>query len=98
MRGDEPGFDKDNVKIYGLACDGSGGGGWGQTQWSAFTGSTGWQATDKNPWGTHFNLDQPRSRTPSTGTSAWSTRATCRPYAEIGGQRRDRARQADPVG
>jgi multiple sugar transport system substrate-binding protein len=58
-RGDEPGFDKNNVKTYGLGSDGSGGGGWGQTQWSAFTGSAGWQATDKNPWGSHFNLDSP---------------------------------------
>jgi multiple sugar transport system substrate-binding protein len=58
-RGDEPGFDKSHVKTYGLGSEGSGGGGWGQTQWSAFTGSAGWQVTDKNPWGTHFNLDQP---------------------------------------
>ncbi|MFG1812913.1 ABC transporter substrate-binding protein [Kribbella sp. NPDC049174] len=57
VRGDEPGFDKSNVKTHGLASEGSGGGGWGQTQWSAFTGSAGWQATDKNPWGTKFNLD-----------------------------------------
>ncbi|CCH78580.1 Carbohydrate ABC transporter substrate-binding protein, CUT1 family (fragment) [Nostocoides japonicum T1-X7] len=57
-RGDQPGFDKNHVKTYGLASDGSGGGGWGQTQWSAFTGSTGWQATNKNPWGDRFNLDQ----------------------------------------
>ncbi|MEV0381336.1 sugar ABC transporter substrate-binding protein [Nonomuraea sp. NPDC050643] len=59
VRGDEPGFDKTKVKTYGLAADGSGGTSWGQTQWSAFTGSAGWQATDKNPWGTRFNLDQP---------------------------------------
>jgi multiple sugar transport system substrate-binding protein len=59
VRGDEPGFDKSDVKTHGLASEGSGGGGWGQTQWSAFTGSAGWQATDKNPWGTRFNLDQP---------------------------------------
>jgi multiple sugar transport system substrate-binding protein len=58
-RGDEPGFDKNNVKTYGFASDGAGGGGWGQTQWSSFTGSAGWQATDKNPWGSKFNLDQP---------------------------------------
>ncbi|WP_347350652.1 sugar ABC transporter substrate-binding protein [Intrasporangium sp.] len=57
-RGDEAGFDKEHVKTYGLASDGSGGGGWGQTQWSAFTGSNNWRATDKNPWGTHFNLDE----------------------------------------
>ncbi|MFF5296040.1 ABC transporter substrate-binding protein [Paractinoplanes globisporus] len=58
VRGDQPGFDKTHVKRYGFGSDG-GGGGWGQTQWSAFTGSAGWQATDRNPWGTHFNLDQP---------------------------------------
>src|SRR5207249_12145559 len=48
-RGDEPGFDKHNVKVHGLASDGSGGGGGGQTQGSAFTGSAGGQATDKTP-------------------------------------------------
>ncbi|MEO6083271.1 MAG: sugar ABC transporter substrate-binding protein [Umezawaea sp.] len=58
-RGDEPGFDKTKVKTHGFTSSGSGGSGWGQTQWSAFTGSAGWQATDKNPWGKHFNLDQP---------------------------------------
>jgi multiple sugar transport system substrate-binding protein len=58
-RGDEPGFDKSHVKMHGLSAEGSGGGGWGQTQWSPFTGSAGWQVTDKNPWGNHFNLDQP---------------------------------------
>ncbi len=58
-RGDEAGFDKTKVKTFGFASNGSGGSGWGQTQWSMFTGSAGWSATDKNPWGTHFNLDQP---------------------------------------
>ena len=59
VRGDEPGFDKTRVKTHGLASDGSGGKGWGQTQWSAFAGSNGWQATDRNPWGTRFNLEEP---------------------------------------
>lgn len=59
VRGDEPGFDKRRVKQFGWASDGSGEG-WGQTQWSPFTGSLGWQATDKNPWGTRFNLDDPQ--------------------------------------
>ena len=31
----------------------------GQTQWSMYTGSNNWQFTDKNPWGTHYNYDQP---------------------------------------
>lgn len=60
-RGDQPGFDKARVKTYGWASDGGGGGGWGQTQWSPFTGSVGgWTVTDKNPWGTTFHLDDPR--------------------------------------
>jgi multiple sugar transport system substrate-binding protein len=54
VRGDEPGFDKSNVKTYGFGqenlTDGN-----GQTQWSPFTGSNGWTYTDKNPWGTKFN-------------------------------------------
>ena len=59
-RGDEAGFDKSKVKVYGLGLDGGSGGGNGQTQWSMYTGSNGWQFTDKNPWGTHYNYDQPQ--------------------------------------
>jgi multiple sugar transport system substrate-binding protein len=58
-RGDEPGFDKSKVKVYGLGLDGGSGSGVGQTQWSTYTGSNNWQFTDKNPWGTHYNYDQP---------------------------------------
>ncbi|WP_226345034.1 ABC transporter substrate-binding protein [Agilicoccus flavus] len=60
-RGDEPGFDKNRVKVYGMAIDHGGGDGYGQTQWSPFTGSsgTGWQYLDKNPWGTRFRFDSP---------------------------------------
>jgi multiple sugar transport system substrate-binding protein len=84
-RGDEPGFDRNHVAVHGLASDGSGGTGWGQTQWSAFTGSAGWQATEKNPWGSHFNLDQKNFQ----DTLAWYfglVRKGYMPsYAEIGG-------------
>ncbi len=59
VRGDEPGFDKTRVVQHGFASGGGGGDGFGQTQWSAFTGSAGWQPTDRNPWGTRFNFDQP---------------------------------------
>ena len=38
-RGDEAGFDKSKVKVYGLGLDGGSGGGNGQTQWSMYTGS-----------------------------------------------------------
>ncbi len=57
VRGDEPGFDKSKIKVYGLGLDGGSGGGVGQTQWSMYTGSNGFTYTDKNPWGTHYNYD-----------------------------------------
>ncbi|KAK1181883.1 sugar ABC transporter substrate-binding protein [Streptomyces sp. NBS 14/10] len=55
-RGDEPGFDKNNVKVYGLASNG-GGYGDGQTQWSMFTASAGWSYTEKPRWGTKYQYD-----------------------------------------
>ncbi|MFJ4172319.1 ABC transporter substrate-binding protein [Paenarthrobacter sp. NPDC089714] len=58
-RGDEAGFDKNNVAAYGLGLTGSGSG-QGQTEWSFLTATTGWTATDKNPWGTKFNYDDAR--------------------------------------
>ncbi|MEV7662882.1 sugar ABC transporter substrate-binding protein [Paenarthrobacter sp. NPDC089316] len=58
-RGDEPGFDKNNVATYGLGLTGSGSG-QGQTEWSFLTATTGWTVTDKNPWGSKFNYDDPR--------------------------------------
>ncbi|UKA62234.1 ABC transporter substrate-binding protein [Arthrobacter sp. FW306-04-A] len=58
-RGDEPGFDKNNVAVYGLGLSGSGSG-QGQTQWSFLAATNGWTSTDKNPWGTKFNYDDPK--------------------------------------
>lgn len=55
-RGDEAGFDKDNVEVYGLGLGGAGAG-MGQTEWSYLAATTGWTHTDKNPWGTHYNYD-----------------------------------------
>lgn len=57
VRGDEAGFNKDDVEVYGLGLDGGSGAGNGQTQWSMYSGTTGWTVTDKNPWGTHYNYD-----------------------------------------
>ncbi|WAJ32951.1 sugar ABC transporter substrate-binding protein [Arthrobacter sp. FX8] len=65
-RGDEAGFDKNNVVVYGLGLESSGSG-QGQTQWSFLTATTGWMHTDKNPWGTKFNYDDPRFQ----DTIAW---------------------------
>ncbi|RRD49344.1 ABC transporter substrate-binding protein [Arachnia propionica] len=58
-RGDEPGFDKDNVAVYGLASDGAGGDALGQTTWGAYAGAVDWEPLDKNPWGRRFNMDDP---------------------------------------
>jgi multiple sugar transport system substrate-binding protein len=55
-RGDEPGFDKNDVAVYGLATNG-GGDGDGQTQWSTFTASAGWTYTDRKRWGTEYEYD-----------------------------------------
>ncbi|GAA1292391.1 sugar ABC transporter substrate-binding protein [Saccharothrix xinjiangensis] len=59
-RGDEPGFDKTKVAVHGLGMDENNGAGVGQQMWSMYALSTGWQYTDKNPWGTKFNYDDPR--------------------------------------
>ena len=59
VRGDEPGFDKNNVAVYGLGLENAGSG-QGQTQWSFLTATTGWTHTDKNPWGKEFQYDDPR--------------------------------------
>lgn len=58
VRGDEAGFDKDNVETYGLWMEGAGGAD-GQTQWSFLTASLGWQQTD-GPWAESYNFDDPR--------------------------------------
>jgi multiple sugar transport system substrate-binding protein len=59
VRGDEPGFDKNNVAVYGLGLNDSGGG-FGQTEWSQYALSNGWKASNKNPWGTKWNYGDPK--------------------------------------
>ncbi|MGG5170718.1 ABC transporter substrate-binding protein [Pseudarthrobacter sp. J1738] len=66
-RGDEAGFDKNNVAVYGMGLSGSGAENAGQTQWSFLAATTGWTTTDKNPWGTHYNYDDKRIQ----DTIAW---------------------------
>ena len=57
MRGDEPGFDKNRVAVYGLGIQDAGTGD-GQTQWSPFTCSAGdWFYTNKETWGNHYRYD-----------------------------------------
>ncbi|MFZ3599358.1 ABC transporter substrate-binding protein [Streptomyces sp. BH104] len=52
-RGDQPGFDKHHVATYGLATGGAGDAD-GQTTWSTFAASAGWDYTDRRRWGTKY--------------------------------------------
>lgn len=58
VRGDEPGFDKDNVDVYGIWMENSGGGD-GQTQWSFLAAANGWKVND-GPWSNSYNYDDPK--------------------------------------
>jgi multiple sugar transport system substrate-binding protein len=57
VRGDQPGFDKNHIKQYGIgvldAADFS-----GQTSWFPFAASTGW--TMRGSWATSFSYDNPK--------------------------------------
>lgn len=59
VRGDEEGFNPNDVEVYGLASNGSGGAD-GQTQWAWLAGANGWQFTDADVWGDEYQYDDPR--------------------------------------
>lgn len=52
-----PDFDPSSVQQYGFILPGEGGGG-GQTEWSHFAASNGWQPTN-GIWGNEYNYDDP---------------------------------------
>lgn len=56
VRGNEAGFDKGAVAVYGLGLAGAGGG-FGQTEWASYAMSNGFEYADQNPWGTQWNYD-----------------------------------------
>jgi multiple sugar transport system substrate-binding protein len=58
-RGDEPGFDKTKVRVYGLGLENSGGP-YGQTQWSFWAAANGWKYTNKPTWGDQYFYDDPK--------------------------------------
>ncbi|MCU1578112.1 MAG: sugar transporter substrate-binding protein [Rhodoglobus sp.] len=58
VRGDEAGFDKNNVATYGVGSLASGDFN-GQTSWNGLVSSTGWRLGDKAAWPTKFNYDDP---------------------------------------
>ena len=58
-RGDQPGFDKNNVATYGIGVMNTGDF-IGQFTWNAFATSTGWTLGNKSNWPTQFNYSDPR--------------------------------------
>lgn len=59
VRGDQPGFDKSQVAVYGIGVLNSDDF-IGQTTWAQLTPTTGWTFGDKPDWPTQINYDDPR--------------------------------------
>lgn len=57
-RGDSPDFDPSSVEQYGFGIEGPLGA-FGQTTFSSFAASNGYEALDTNPFGTDANFDSP---------------------------------------
>ncbi|NED99242.1 ABC transporter substrate-binding protein [Phytoactinopolyspora halotolerans] len=83
VRGDEEGFDPDNVATYGLASNGSGGTD-GQTVWSWLAGSTGWTFTNADVWGDEYNYDDPRLQDSLAWLFSLVDKGYMAPYQEVG--------------
>ncbi|MCI6573688.1 MAG: sugar ABC transporter substrate-binding protein [Actinomycetaceae bacterium] len=58
-RGDEAGFDKTKVAVYGWGLE-QGGGIVGQGQWSWLALANGFEYLDKNPFGTEYKMSDPK--------------------------------------
>lgn len=54
VRGNEPGFDKNNVAVYGLALSGNGLNASGQQTWAPYALGNDWYFGDTTPWTTEF--------------------------------------------
>ena len=57
VHGNEPGFDKDHVAVYGLALSGNGLNASGQQTWAPYALSNDWYFGDKTPWTTQWKFD-----------------------------------------
>ncbi|GGE63817.1 ABC transporter substrate-binding protein [Nesterenkonia cremea] len=83
VRGDEEGFDPDNVAVYGLASNGSGGAD-GQTQWSWLAGANGWAHTNADVWGDEYNFDDPALHETLDWYFGLVEKGFLAPYEEVG--------------
>lgn len=57
VRGNEPGFDKSKVAVYGLALSGNGLNASGQQTWAPYALGNDWYFGDTTPWTTEWNFD-----------------------------------------
>ncbi|MFF3350857.1 ABC transporter substrate-binding protein [Streptomyces sp. NPDC002779] len=55
----DPDFDKNHVKTYGYLPEWKDGA-TGQNGWGPLAAANGFTYLDKNPWGTHYNFDDPK--------------------------------------
>ncbi|WP_211240965.1 ABC transporter substrate-binding protein [Hamadaea tsunoensis] len=72
----DPAFDKAHVKVYGFLPE-WGDGSQGQNGWGDLAVSNGFTYLDKNPWGTHYNFDDPKL----ADTITWFTHLIDKGYA-----------------
>ncbi len=56
VHGNQAGFDKNNVAVYGLALSGNGLNATGQQTWAPYALGNDWYFGDKTPWTTKFNF------------------------------------------
>ncbi|MEW2544525.1 sugar ABC transporter substrate-binding protein [Streptomyces sp. NPDC047002] len=80
-RGDQPGFDKKHVEVYGIGAlgvqDFT-----GQTSWNPLVSTLGWRMGDKPQWPTAFRYDDPRF----VRTMNWVRKITDKGYAPTEGE------------
>lgn len=80
-----PDFDKENVVQYGFTNDWATAAGYGQTSFSVFTASTGWEYND-GLWGSEYYYDDPRfTQSIQRIADLWLDKGYAAPFADVSG-------------
>lgn len=80
-----PDFDKDNVVQYGFANQWPDGAGYGQTEYSMFAATTGWEYNN-GIWGNEYYYDDPRfAETIQWAVDLWLEKGYAQPYEDQAG-------------